>query len=171
LKNSADSATFQDPGCAGRRTPIWAAGFMKTILIVLFIILFIYLVVHMCAESGERRVPSRSGKGFEKSILVLNGLQSLDGKELTLLKDDLQDLKTILDAGQNYGENGIGRIGRQPVESYRTRSGKAILEKIFKELKKMDGRRFEVRVQGFSKLRVILVQIALIVITILMIVL
>lgn len=143
---------------------------MKTILIVLFIILFTYLVVHMCAESGERRVP-RSEKGFEKSIVVLNGLQSLDGKELTRLKDDLKDLKTILDAGQNYGENGIGRIGRQPVESYRTRSGKAILGKIFKDLKKMDGRRFEARVQGFSKLRVILVQIALIVITILMIVL
>lgn len=144
---------------------------MKTLLIVLFVILFIYLIVHMCAGSGERGAQPRSEKGFDKTMVVLDGLQSLDDKDLSNLKDDLLDLKSLLGAGQTQGTARSRRIGRRDSGAYPPRSGKEILRKIAKELKKMENRRVNSRGNAFSKFRVILVQIALIVITILMIVL
>ena len=158
---------------------------MKTLLVVLFIILFIYLIIHMCSGSGDRGVPTRSDKGFEKSLLVLDGLRSLGDKDLSRLRDDLQDLKALLDKkpveggvdsvragrrnpGGRHLRNPGGRHLRNPGGRH-LKSGKEILNKIRKGMNKLEG--YKHRENAFSKCRVVLVQIALILITILMIVL
>jgi len=55
--------------------------------------------------------------------------------------------------------------------SYQTRSGKEILQIISKDLIRMEGRRLRSHGNAFSKFRVIFVETALIIITVLMIVL
>ncbi len=144
---------------------------MKTLLIALFVILFIYLIIHMCAGSGERGAPIPTERGLDKTLVVLNGLQSLRNKDLSGLKDDLEDLKSLLDKGETHGDADIHRIDRRNPDARQKLHGKEILQKISKDLKKMDRRRFQSRGNAFSKFRVVLVEIALIVITILMIVL
>ena len=142
---------------------------MKTLLIVLFIILFIYLIIYMCSESGDRGVPTRSDKGFDKNLLVLDGLQSLGHKDLSRLGDDLQDLKALLDKKPVQGGSESLRADRRSPGGRHLKSGKEILNKIRKDMNKLEG--YKHRGNTFSKFRVVLVQIALILITILMIVL
>lgn len=143
---------------------------MKTLLIVLFIILFIYLIIHMCSGSDDRGVPTRSnGKGFDKSLLVLDGLRSLGHKDLSRLRDDLHDLKAVLDKKPVQGGVETVRAGRRSSGGRHLKSGKEVLSKIRKDMNKLEG--YKHRGNAFSKLRVVLVQIALILITILMIVL
>ena len=142
---------------------------MKTLLIVLFIILFIYLIIHMCSGSGDRGAPTRSDKGFDKNLLVLDGLQSLGHKDLSRLRSDLQDLKALLDKKPVQGGSGSVRAGRRSPGGRHLKSGKEILNKIRKDMNKLEG--YKHRGNAFSKFRVVLVQIALILITILMIVL
>ena len=150
---------------------ILGTGFMKTLLIVLFIILFIYLIIHMCAGSGERDVRTSSDKGVGKTMAVLDGLESLDDKDLVNLKDELWELKSILDSKRPAGEGDKRGIRRAKPGSYQTRSGKETLKQISKDLKRIDGHHFRSSGNTFSKFRIIFVEIALIVITILMIVL
>jgi|GEM_PF-2770047 hypothetical protein len=142
---------------------------MKILLVVLFIVMFIYLIIHMCSESDDSRAPTRSDKGFDKSLLVLNGLQALDDKDLSRLRNDLQDLKALL--GKNRVEGGVEtlRADRRNSKVKHGRSGKAILKNIRKDLNRLGG--YHHRGNAFSKFRVVLVQIALILITILMILL
>jgi len=142
---------------------------MKTLLIVLFIILFIYLIIYMCSESGDRGVPTRSDKGFDKNLLVLDGLQSLGHKDLSRLRDDLQDLKALLDKKPAQGGVETVRTDQRNPGGRHLKSGKEILNKIRKDMNKLEG--YKHRGNAFSKFRVVLVQIALILITILMIVL
>ena len=142
---------------------------MKTLLIVLFIILFIYLIIYMCSESGDRGVPTRSDKGFDKNLLVLDGLQSLGHKDLSRLRDDLQDLKALLDKKPVQAGGESVREGRRSPGGRHLKSGKEILDTIRKDMNKLEG--YKHRGNAFSKCRVVLVQIALILITILMIVL
>ena len=142
---------------------------MKTLLIVLFIILFIYLIIHMCSGSGDRGVPTRSDRGFDKNLLVLDSLQSLDDTDLSRLRDDLQDLKALLDKKPVEGGVETIRTGQRSPGGRHLKNGKEILNKIRKDMNKLEG--YKHRGDAFSKLRVVLVQIALILITILMIVL
>jgi hypothetical protein len=147
----------------------WGTGLMKTLLVVMFIILFIYLIIHMCSESGDRDVPTRTDKGFDISLLVLDGLQSLGGKELSRLRDDLQDLKALLDKKPVQSGDKTVQTGRPNPRGRRLKNGKEILNKIRKDTDRLEG--YHHRRDAFSKFRVVLVQIALILITILMIVL
>ena len=104
-------------------------------------------------------------------MTVLDGLQSLNDHDLSHLKDDLWELKSILD--KKPTPEGIDKtsVERKNPGSLKTQGGKEILQKISRDLKRMENRRSQSHGNAFSKFRVIFVEIALIVITILMIVL
>ena len=145
---------------------------MKTLLIVLFIILFIYLIIHMCRESGDGRAPVRSGKKTDKIMLILDYLMALSDKDLYRLKNDIQDIKVALDTRdknavipvRSLSPSKPAAVGRREVLS-----GKKVLKKIKRDLRDFENHNYRSSGNPFSKIRIILIQIALILITLLMI--
>ena len=145
---------------------------MKPLLIVIFIILFIYLLIHMCGGLADRGTPVRSDKEIDKNLLVLDGLMSLEDKDLCRLKNELDDLKSLLDgerANNTSQTRATGQERPEWIENRNALSGKQTLEMINREMKKYENKKFRNRGSSFSKIRIILVQIALILITLFMV--
>ena len=75
---------------------------MKVLLIFLFICLVGYLVIHMCGGfSGRRRKVIRPIDDVDKSLIVLDNLVSLNDRDLSRLKGEIQDLKELLEKALN----------------------------------------------------------------------
>ena len=145
---------------------------MKPLLIVIFIILFIYLLIHMCGGLADRGTPVRSDKEIDKNLLVLDGLMSLEDKDLYRLKNELDDLKSFLDGERANNTSQTRTTGQERpewIENRNALSGKQTLEMINREMKKYENKKFRNRGSSFSKIRIILVQIALILITLFMV--
>ena len=140
---------------------------MNALLIVIFIILFIYLLVHMCGGSGDGGVPGRPDRQFDKSLLVLDGLMLLDVRGLYRLKKDIVDLKALLDRGRKNSTEQISAVGQGTppgIETGNSLSGEQTLKLINRGVKKHERRHLGSRGSSFSKSRIILVQIALVLI-------
>ena len=150
---------------------------MKIVLISLFILLLIYLIIYMIGGASDQPSSERHSaetKNF-KSALILDELISLNDKELYELKDDLQDIKALLESNQPYyaKENELKGVFPK-VSSVRTinkMSGRELSKKIRRDINRMDRKTYGQRPGHFSKGRIILVQILLIIITVLMIIL
>lgn len=144
---------------------------MKTLLILLFIVLFIYLIFHLCGRSEESAGPVRPAGGLGKTMAVLDGLFSLEDEALQDLKGDILELGNLLDRGP---PDTLGRgeaiTGKQPGRRD-IRSRQEVLQRIHREIGQEAVRRGIGRGCPFSKVRILLIQIALILITVLVIVL
>ena len=150
---------------------------MKIVLISLFILLLIYLIIYMIGGSSDHP-PSEKHPGETKSFksaLILDELISLNDKELYQLKDDLQDIKALLESSQqNYAKRNELKGVFPKVSSARTinkLSSRELIKKIRREINRVDRKTYGKRPGHFSKGRIILVQIFLIIITVLMIIL
>ena len=151
---------------------------MKVLLIFLFIGLVGYLVIHMCGGfSGRRKKGVRPLNDVDKSLIVLDNLVSLNDRDLSRLKGEIQDLKELLGKGtirdtpkKEGGQEPSNRLikshsGTAPVGS--KLSGKALLQKIQREAREgMPDERDDRRPSGFIP-RIILVNILLLLITVL----
>ena len=151
---------------------------MKVILIVFFIGLVGYLVIHMCGGfSGRRKKGVRPLNDADKSLIVLDNLVSLNDRDLSRLKGEIQDLKELLgkdtigDTAKKEGDQEAGnrlinrRSGTAPVGS--KLSGKALLQKIQHEAREgISDERGGRKSSGFIP-RIILVNILLLLITVL----
>ena len=147
---------------------------MKTLLIALFIVLFIYLIIHMCGGPREEHASAGSSKRFVKNMLVLDELMSLNDKDLHRLKDEIQDLKTLIDGGPADKSDLLDKISKGfsvTADRRKTVSGKRILKNIQDKMKKMESKGVTKSRRHFSKFRIILIQIFLIIITMLMVML
>jgi hypothetical protein len=145
---------------------------MKILLIVLFVILFVYLVIHMCRESGNGRVSVRSDLKTDKIMLILDGLMVLNDKELYRLKNDIQNIKVALDRRDKNPVKPIRSISRlkpAAIDKRDVLSGKKVLKKIKRQLRDFETRNYRNRGNPFSKIRIIFIQIALMLITLFMI--
>ena len=151
---------------------------MKVLLIFLFIGLVGYLVIHMCGGfSGRRKKVIRPRDDVDKSLIVLDNLVSLNDRDLSRLKGEIQDLKELLEKGpkrdapkkegdQEPDNRLITRhSGTAPVGS--KLNGKALLQKIQREARQgIPDERDDRRSSGFIP-RIILVNILLLLITVL----
>ena len=151
---------------------------MKVLLIFLFIGLVGYLVIHMCGGfSGRRKRVIRPLNDVDKSLIVLDNLVSLNDRDLSRLKGEIQDLKELLGNGtirdtpkKEGGQEASNRLinrhsGTAPVGS--KLSGKALLQKIQHEAREgISDERGDRRPSGFIP-RIILVNILLLLITVL----
>ena len=151
---------------------------MKVLLIFLFIGLVGYLVIHMCGGfSGTRKKGVRPLNDAGKRLIVLDNLVSLNDRDLSRLKGEIQDLKELLgkdtirdtpkkEGGQKASNRLINRhSGTSPVGS--KLSGKALLQKIQLEAREgIPDERGDRRPSGFIP-RIILVNILLLLITVL----
>ncbi|MBW1697728.1 MAG: hypothetical protein JRH18_10420 [Deltaproteobacteria bacterium] len=150
---------------------------MKLFLILLFIALFIYLVFYMTA--GNSQYPEQKEKPEvernHKSILILNELMNLNDKELYRLKDDIRNIKSLLDTGDTTHFHQVQKKGVfSKVRSMRhtERLGaEAVLKKINKDIKRIEKKNIRFWQPYFSKRKIIFVQIMLILITVLVIIL
>ena len=117
---------------------------MKVLLIFLFISLVGYLVIHMCGGfSGRNKKVIRPIDDVDKSLIVLDNLVSLNDRDLSRLKGEIQGLKDILvrgdrrevseKAGDREPENRMIKSHTGPASFGSKLSGKALLEKIQRE--------------------------------------
>ena len=151
---------------------------MKVLLIFLFICLVGYLVIHMCGGfSGRRKKEIRPIDDVDKSLIVLDNLVSLNDRDLSRLKGEIQDLKELLEKGpkcdapkkegdQEPDKRLITRhSGTAPVGS--KLNGKSLLQKIQHAARQgIPDERDDRRSSGFIP-RIILVNILLLLITVL----
>ncbi len=151
---------------------------MKVLLIFFFIGLVGYLVIHMCGGFSDRRKKvTRPIDDVGKSLIVLDNLVSLNDRDLSRLKGDIQDLKDLLEKGTRRDalkKDGDQKPGSRLIKSH-TRSapvgsklsGKALLQKIQREAREgIPDERDDRRSSGFIP-RIILVNILLLLITVL----
>jgi len=117
---------------------------MKVLLIFLFVVLAGYLIVHMCGGfSGRRKKVIRPIEDIDKSLIILDNLVSLNDRDLSRLKGEIQDLRDLLDKGTiqhasiKEGDRKIKNrleqnyAGSPPIGS--KLSGKELLRKIQRE--------------------------------------
>lgn len=130
----------------------------------------------MTSGYSDRPEPDRHHrieKNF-KSVLILDELVSLNDYELSHLKDDIQDIKALLDNSRYSGMADSDQKGAMPkmrpvLPGTRLR-GNELLKKISKEVKRRDKRTYKIYRSRFSKGRIILIQILLVIITVLVII-
>jgi hypothetical protein len=110
-----------------------------------------------------------------RSVLILDELLSLNDYELSRLKDDIKDIKALLD-NSRYADMAASQQQRvmpkmKPVLPGTKLRKNELLKKIRKEIERMDKRTYRVYRSQFSKCRIILIQILLVIITVLVIIL
>ncbi|HIJ55121.1 MAG TPA: hypothetical protein HPQ03_03245 [Deltaproteobacteria bacterium] len=151
---------------------------MKVLLIFLFIGLVGYLVIHMCGGfSGRRKKVIRQLNGVDKSLIILDNLISLNDRDLSRLKGEIQDLKKLLEKGKRRGtpkkEEDLepdNRLIKQHTRSAPVGlklSGRVLLQKIQREAREgIPDQRDDRRPSGFIP-KIIVVNILLLLITVL----
>ena len=150
---------------------------MEILLIAIFIVLFLYLILYMTSGYSDQPEPDRHHriKKNYKSVLILDELLSLNDYELRRLKDDIKDIKALLD-NSRYADmvasqrNGVMPKMKPVLPGTKLRRNE-LLKKIRKEIKRIDKRTYRVYRSHFSKGRIILIQILLVIITVLVIIL